>query len=374
MEFRRNGHRDERRRRVLIDEMRGAAIRKKRPVSKGRRSVVADARTPALSGDYAAAAQDCQQPPVTCLIPKRLWSVTVLVLTGLTLVVGVEFLYTNVFHAAPAAHRELTKACDVTASGSFMSWLSSLLLLFAATGSVMVYAVRRHRLDDYRGRYRIWLWGAAGCTIGSIDAATGLHNALATLLTEVAGTPLFGDGSIWWLLVFAVVYGAGLLWLALEIRPCVAALISLLLASAGYAAAAAVALQLLLPQWGMLTDLIGSSCVMLGHLGIAVTVIVYCRHVHGEAQYDAPDVAQDSAEREEPPSRPRSRSRRQAAPVRFDAAHDSPRANSGKDGSATDLDAAPSDSGEAVEGGRRLSKSERRRLRKQARRKRRSDA
>jgi hypothetical protein len=261
-----------------------------------------------------------------------------------------------------------------------MGWLSSLFLLVATAGSVMVYALRRHRLDDYRGRYRVWRWAALACLIASIDATTGLHRAVSWALQDLAQTPLYGDGSIWWLLVFSAVFGIGIVRMLIEVRGSFAAALSLLIASAAYVSGALIGLHLLLPGWGLLAELIQTSCVMVGHLHVALAVAAYSRYVHRGAQRELPRESEadtpESSE-EEPPARPapaRSRSRRSGGSVRVDAAHETAAKKPRTDlDTITDIDFEPvTNEDVATDDSTRLSKSERRRLRKENRRKRRA--
>src|SRR5204863_398638 len=71
---------------------------------------------------------------------------------------------------AGAAH---LAALDVAARGSLAAWYASVLLLAATGWSFIVFAIRAHRVDDYRGRYRVWLWTTAALAWLSLDEATG---------------------------------------------------------------------------------------------------------------------------------------------------------------------------------------------------------
>ena len=74
-------------------------------------------------------------------------------------------------------------AFDLGGKGSLAAWFSSLMLLAASLVAVLVYTVRRHRMDDYRGRYRVWLWAALCWFLMATDAAASLHEGFRDLMT-----------------------------------------------------------------------------------------------------------------------------------------------------------------------------------------------
>ena len=54
--------------------------------------------------------------------------------------------------------------------------------------AVLIYTLRRHRLDDYGGRYRLWLWAAACWFVMSMDEACTLHEGFKLrFLRDVLG-------------------------------------------------------------------------------------------------------------------------------------------------------------------------------------------
>jgi hypothetical protein len=309
---------------------------------------------------------------VTCLIPKRRWTLTFLVLLGLCAIAGLEFLYGDVWESEPEPWRSALTALDVTSRGSLVSWFSSVLWLAAAFGSVMVYALRRHRLDDYRGGHRVWMVAALACVVASIDATTGLHTAIVPLMVRATGITLYGDGRVWWMLVFSVVFGLVGLRLAIEVRRCRLALASLLLACGGYLLAALVELNVLLADAGPLAAMARTNGLLLGHLSAALSVAFYGRFVHRDAQGEI--RTKPSRRRAKQSGEPRvggadvskTVAGRTARPIRFDAAHDT------ATGGVRPADAAAKASAQIraepdALGVERLSKAERRRLKKQQR-------
>ena len=134
----------ERRRRVLSDPTITAAAENVPAKKEGGKSKA--------SGPAYAAQALANQPAVTDLLPRRYSTIALWFLLSALAVAGIEALYiyrvdwTAVLTAAHA------QALDVTARGSLASWCSSLLLLLSAGASLVIYSVRRHRVDDYRGR------------------------------------------------------------------------------------------------------------------------------------------------------------------------------------------------------------------------------
>ena len=97
---------------------------------------------------------------------------------------------------------------DLPAAGSLGTWFSSLLLLAATMVALVVYGIRRHKTDDYHGRYRIWLWAALGMLLTATDVAANLHEGFRDLMTAATGTRLLGDGSVWWAIPAIFLLGA----------------------------------------------------------------------------------------------------------------------------------------------------------------------
>ena len=111
------------------------------------------------------------------------------------MVAGLEGLYAWMPRLAAMTHDGRIAAFDLDGEGSLAMWFSSATLALASMVSLIVYYVRRHRLDDYHGRYRIWLWASAVWFLMSIDEGGSLHEGFKEMMTAVTGRRVFGDGS-----------------------------------------------------------------------------------------------------------------------------------------------------------------------------------
>ena len=181
MDFRRSGQLDERRRRVLMDEIAtpGSDTEKTQPTA---------AKGPVRA--YHESVLNDRQRKVSEFIPIRPFKVVATILLHLTAVSAIEALYiftvplagyTPTLHVTKAARQEPRPpsqepqastqqpraihefathsdhpfaALDLAARGNIGSWFSSLLFAGGALAVVGLLSIRAHRVDDYRGRRR----------------------------------------------------------------------------------------------------------------------------------------------------------------------------------------------------------------------------
>lgn len=284
MQFRRSGQRDERRRRVLIEEHAAASADTAPQASVARAGGEAN-RTPAQG--YSAAARPERHPRISDLVPTRRWTLTVLVLSLLAIPVALFALDGHAPAWSQQVGRENLAALDLSARGSLADWFSSVILGLAAAASAFIYLLRRHKIDDYRGRYRFWLWSAAVLLIGSIDAATGVHRIACGLLVHASGWPEDAGGAWWTVILAGSLFGSLALRGAFEIRHSRGAAASLLVAGAFYFLAGAVSTGMV-PLYGRLDVVVSQSALMLAHLTTLYCVLLFARYVLLDAQGKLP--------------------------------------------------------------------------------------
>ena len=268
---------EKRRRRVLRDESAGTASSRTPGQIGDRRQVIA-------SQPYTAAARADHQPRITDLIPKKPITLFIVFLGGLTVVTGVETLYAHSFNWNQWLTSADLASLDLTTSGSLATWFSSLTLFCAAAYAVLVFNIRRHKLDDYGGRYGLWLWATSGCLIASVDTTAGLHQTIRGALVAITGTPLVGDGSVWWIGCGACFFGVVAIRVALDMRGCPGACVAFGLAVNCYLLATTAHFGFVSFIDDVVTVMLHSTALLLGHLMLLFSFLVYARHVFHDAQ------------------------------------------------------------------------------------------
>ncbi|MCE5267591.1 MAG: hypothetical protein LLG00_06880 [Planctomycetaceae bacterium] len=199
--FQRHGQRDDRRRRLLTDELCNSDEPAAQPDWPER-----ELQRP-KSEHYGDAEFLGQQWRLLDLVPRRLLVLGPLLTLMGAAIGGLVAAYSWMCeHAAAGGSR--FAALEIDAKGSLACWLSSLMLLAAAFVAILIYSVRRHRTDDYQGRYRVWLWAAGYWLLLATDQAASLREAFQATMIAITGTPLLGDGTLWWVAGYVLIFVA----------------------------------------------------------------------------------------------------------------------------------------------------------------------
>lgn len=271
MTIRRTNTRDVRRRRVLTDDV---------SINSGSAGRV-DSAEPVLKVFYSDAALADQQPRVTDLIPKNwptlsLWFAMGVVVIAMHLVLGI------VYHDRLAGRQlPFDSLLNAEDPGSLASWTAAMMLMLASLTASLIYWIRRNRIDDYRGRYRMWIYVTGLLVLASLDATVGLRRAIVTGINqaapETASPTLFHVG-------FALFGVLVMTRLVAEMRASRGAVTWLMISAAMYGMAG-------LTQWGWISiDVIKSTSVAVavltlsGHWLLTMSMMVYGRYVFLDAQ------------------------------------------------------------------------------------------
>ena len=181
----------------------------------------------------------------------------------------------------PGLGKEAVAVLRLDGPASLGRWLASAVLGLAAATAVFIYSLRRHRLDDYHGRYRAWILATMVCLILSLaesTALTALVRALVRLGTDWAHVRF----DVLWPAATAVLASAVALRLAIEMRRCGPALTTLGLSLLSFVASAAV-----YGQWPVIVSeaaapFWGRGCWLTGYLLILASFFLYGRQVQLE--------------------------------------------------------------------------------------------
>ena len=275
--FRRGGLRDNRRRRLLADDLSA-------PDDDVPHRTWPDGGNSQRRPEYYGNAEFLErQWQLLDLVPRRLPVLILLLLAGGAVIAGLEVVYAWMVQRA-AAGGAVAAALDVAAKGSLACWFSSLTLLAAAVAALLVYTVRRHRTDDYHGRYRVWLW-AAGCWfLLATDQAASLREGFRGLMIGWMGTPMWRDGALWWVVVYVLLLGAIGSRLLLDMRPSRLSIAALTAAAIAYGLALACHLG-----WRPIGTAVGevmfrTGSEMAGQLMLLAAMGLHARYVLLDAQ------------------------------------------------------------------------------------------
>ncbi|MBX3413639.1 MAG: hypothetical protein KF708_13190 [Pirellulales bacterium] len=298
--------RDDRRRRVLTEEVIGPAKERESETATAGGAVLRKARRKANYGD--AKFMD-GQPRITDLIPTRIGFLLLWFLLGVAILAGLEALYAWMPELAAHTTDGRVAAFDLDSEGSLGAVFSSATLALAGLVTLIVYSVRRHKQDDYAGRYRIWLWASLCWFIMAIDESASLHEGFKELMTMLTGTRLVGDGSLWWVAAYTLVLGVVGMRLVLDMRVCWSSTTMFIIAGLCYAASVVVQMQGILPETGAVGVMVEEGLEMAGNLFLLLSMTLHARYVILESQGLLPQRKRkakgESAEKEAEPRRVR---------------------------------------------------------------------
>ena len=331
--------------------------------------------------DYSPEALPERQPALATLLPTGLGGLALaaaglLSLAAAAVGVGVwesvagTMVFgrgTGRFAATLAAVRQ---ALDLHSLLSLGGWLAEMCLVVATAAALVVRLMRRHRRDDFRGRYRAWGWLASLFLITACAGQMPLGAIVSAFLSDATGITLGPAGIGWWVLAAGLLYVTVGLWAVLPLHERAATGIWFSLCLATWAATAAC-------QWigaGRETHLvIGNACWITGAVLAAVAMLAAARSVIREVR----GLPARKEPRRETAATGVSQASRRASlePSDDDSSRDDDTAAAEDDeqrvagGTTAYIDGSESadaeDEGEQA--GRHLSKAERKRLKKLAR-------
>lgn len=125
----------------------------------------------------------------------------------------------------PTAAGRFARALEVIASAldprggmPLQVWLAELCLLAAAAVAGAVRFMRRHRRDDFKGRFRAWGWLAVFFTVAAWAGAVPLGPLVAALASDATGIVAGPAGIGWWLGLAVCSFAVVVPWAVLPLR------------------------------------------------------------------------------------------------------------------------------------------------------------
>lgn len=291
MQFRAHTSSDERRRRLLTEGVAADGANPRRRAASCADAMASDTgevetgqQVAAVSQRYTQAALMENQPRITDFIPQRPWVLLLLLVVNLAVIGGLIWLYSLMPRWAAHTTDGRIAAFDLDSEGSLGAWYSSTVLALAATYAMLVYHLRRHRIDDYRGRYRTWFLAALCFAMMSVDESASLHEGFKEMMTLLTGHRLYGDGSVWWIMAYGVVLGWIGIRLLLDLRECWSSLLTMLAAALCYSAAIAVQLEFVLEARGAVGVMVEEGLEMLGNVLLWLGCALHARYIVRDIQ------------------------------------------------------------------------------------------
>lgn len=174
---------------------------------------------------------------------------------------------------------------NLRSSNSISHWLTCQLWMLTALAAWMNFQLRRHKLDDYRARYRIWGVLACAALFSSFDASSSFLYLLGMSIDGWTRSEIGYGGWPLVLATFASLIGILGIRLCNELRTVPGSVAFLLTGLMAWAASALLGTGLLKTSWNPATiDLIVGSCWLGGILLVFQAAGVYLRQTYIAAQ------------------------------------------------------------------------------------------
>lgn len=149
----------------------------------------------AESEEVAPAVPQSATPLVSSLLPRRTWVLVLLVLSGImtwATVVGVG-VWLDIQQMDP--WRDILGI----RSGRLLRFYTTIALLTCAQMSYLILWRRSHSRKDFGGRYRVWFWVGAVCSIFCVASASRFHEVFASQLTTGMSMVWVDAATVCWL-------------------------------------------------------------------------------------------------------------------------------------------------------------------------------
>jgi hypothetical protein len=263
--------RTERRRRLLTDEA---------ELGDGEPAPIRLAEGGGVHG-YSDAGRAARERAISSLVPCGRLSISLAMACCLLAVGACLGVHLSADWLAVKLDENAAAAVRLDAPASLGRWLGSTLLGLASALALFIFSLRRHRRDDYHGRYRVWISLALVCMVVSLVESTGLA-ALAKAGVRLAAERGELRFDIVWPATVATLLALVGARLAIEIRRCTAGLVAMVAAGSCFAFSASV-YHAWPVRWDAATmPLWARGSWLLGYVFVLATLLLYSRYVQLE--------------------------------------------------------------------------------------------
>lgn len=290
-------HRQDRRRRAMLDslaqdtELAVENVRARRRTKSRTQDDDDDLDRTYRDPGYSQAVRSACQQRIVQFIPVRRGAVAI-VLTGLWLAFGMLLFAHYLIHtssklpaAASLSNLPIGHLFHLRSPHGIAHWLTSQLWLLTALASWMIFNLRRHKLDDYRARYRIWVFIALAALFSSFDASTSILQLIGMSIDGWARREIGYGGWPLVLASFASLIGVLGIRLSTELRSVPSSVISWILGLVSWAVSALLGTGLLkveIPPQQL--DLLVGGLWLGGILAVFQSAAMYLRTTYIQAQ------------------------------------------------------------------------------------------
>lgn len=258
---------------------------------------------------YSRRAHPRWLPTAAVLAPGSWWKLALCWIMGMASIAGLLSLH--VYHEQWEATigAGALDSFDLAQRGNLASWFLSVFMIWGAMLSLVVFSIRKHRVDDYRGGYRVWITTALAFVCSAMVLTTGLTTSLNATLFHLTQWPSESAASLWALIVFGPILSGLVLRMLFELRESRLATLSLGVAVFCISAGSAVSMGILTPH-SFEPKVAASGLLLAGYFQVVFAAAAYSRFVLLDAQgmitrkikqaEATPDVADEDATADPP--------------------------------------------------------------------------
>jgi len=181
--------------------------------------------------------------------------------------------------AASGAQAAAARLLLIDQPGSLAAWWEAALWLAVATQSVLLFGMRKHRTNDTRGAYRWWLAVAGVSLAMSVGAATTAPAVVASQMAGLTGFSPLADHAFWWFAPGCLVLAALGVRSLMEVKESPVAGAAGVLAGVLIAGGWSVAAGVLPRGWVVDSPLLAPVATLTGVSLTLLTLLAYSRRI-----------------------------------------------------------------------------------------------